>query len=83
MTTARRWTVVAAPIIFGVIVLLAWQGAVVAATVVVFPLIYKSARAALELEVGLRRHEGDGRSVGNAGRSWGYRRCGLRCLQLR
>ena len=26
-----------------------WQGAVVAATVVVFPLIYKSARAALEL----------------------------------
>lgn len=29
MTTARRWTAVAAPIIFGVIVLLAWQGAVV------------------------------------------------------
>lgn len=32
----------------GVTLIFSWQGAVVAATVVVFPLIYKSARAALE-----------------------------------
>ena len=32
----------------GVNLIFSWQGAVVAATVVVFPLIYKSARAALE-----------------------------------
>lgn len=32
----------------GINLLFSWQGAVVAATVVVFPLIYKSARAALE-----------------------------------
>ena len=32
----------------GVEIIFSWQGAVVAATVVVFPLIYKSARAALE-----------------------------------
>ena len=33
----------------GINLIFSWQGAVVAATVVVFPLIYKSARAALEL----------------------------------
>ena len=33
---------------FGINLMFSWQGAVVAATVVVFPLIYKSARAALE-----------------------------------
>lgn len=33
---------------FGISLLFSWQGAVVAATVVVFPLVYKSARAALE-----------------------------------
>ncbi len=33
---------------YGVNLLFSWQGAVVAATVVVFPLIYKSSRAALE-----------------------------------
>ena len=32
----------------GINLIFSWQGAVVAATVVVFPLIYKSARAALE-----------------------------------
>lgn len=32
----------------GITMIFSWQGAVVAATVVVFPLIYKSARAALE-----------------------------------
>lgn len=32
----------------GITLIFSWQGAVVAATVVVFPLIYKSARAALE-----------------------------------
>ena len=32
----------------GISLIFSWQGAVVAATVVVFPLIYKSARAALE-----------------------------------
>jgi molybdate transport system permease protein len=32
----------------GINLLFSWQGAVVAATVVIFPLIYKSARAALE-----------------------------------
>lgn len=32
----------------GIAFLFSWQGAVVAATVVVFPLVYKSARAALE-----------------------------------
>ena len=32
----------------GVQLMFSWQGAVVAATVVIFPLIYKSARAALE-----------------------------------
>lgn len=32
----------------GIALIFSWQGAVVAATVVVFPLIYKSARAALE-----------------------------------
>ena len=33
---------------FGINLMFSWEGAVVAATVVVFPLIYKSARAALE-----------------------------------
>lgn len=33
---------------FGISLLFTWQGAVIAATAVVFPLIYKSARAALE-----------------------------------
>lgn len=33
---------------FGISVIFTWQGAVIAATVVVFPLIYKSCRAALE-----------------------------------
>ena len=33
---------------FGISLMFSWQGAVAAATVVVFPLIYKSARAALE-----------------------------------
>lgn len=32
----------------GITLMFSWQGAVVAATVVVFPLVYKSARAALE-----------------------------------
>lgn len=37
----------------GVNLIFSWQGAVVAATIVIFPLIYKSARAALEsVEIG-------------------------------
>jgi molybdate transport system permease protein len=33
---------------FGITLMFTWQGAVIAATVVAFPLVYKSARAALE-----------------------------------
>lgn len=44
----RRGTVGAWLADMGVSLIFSWQGAVVAATVVVFPLVYRSARAALE-----------------------------------
>ena len=58
----------------GINLIFSWQGAVVAATVVVFPLIYKSARAALELVD--PRLENAARSGRRSGRSFG------RCLCL-
>ena len=46
----------------GIQLMFSWQGAVVAATVVIFPLIYKSARAALEAVDA--RYEDAARSLG-------------------
>lgn len=48
--------------VFGVSLIFTWQGAVLAATVVAFPLVYRSARAALE---------GVGRNLPDAARTLG------------
>lgn len=51
---------------FGITLMFTWQGAVIAASVVAFPLVFKSARAALE---------GVGRKFENAARTLGCSEC--------